>query len=137
MALNYPNNPAENTVIRAPDGVFHIFIAGEWRKRINNVKAPVVGNVIDLAKGDYHTLTGVSGALTLSIANPLANAVLVQEFILDITGTGALTVTWPAGVVGEKGVKPALTGNGRDLLVFTSADGGATWVVKRVMEDVR
>lgn len=90
---------------------------------------------LDLSLGNCFTLT-VSGALTPTFINPPAGTFLLG-FILVINNGGSAAITWPASVKWPSGLVPSLTVAGRDVLVFISVDGGATWDGVVAMKDVR
>ena len=87
--------------------------------------ASAAARTIDLENGNYVTMTNASG-LTLTFSNPPANG-SAGSFVLEITNGGAYTVTWPTSVDWAGGTAPTLTAAGKDLLVFTTQDGGTTW----------
>lgn len=84
------------------------------------------GGLADLDLGNYFTRT-VSANLAVTVGNAPA-AGLVGNFLLELTNGGAFTITWPTGTKWAGGATPTLTANGKDLLGFTTVDGGVTWL---------
>ena len=85
---------------------------------------------ISLSAGGSFSLT-LSGNTTLSFAD--APATGSSGFTLKVTqdaGGSGFTVTWPASVQWPGGAAPELTAtaNKADVFVFTTDDGGASFV---------
>lgn len=81
-------------------------------------------NTIDCAVANHFTKT-IVGPVQLAVANPAA-AGFVTTFVLHLTNAGANVTFW-AGVKWSAGVKPTLSIAGRDVLAFSTSDGGVTW----------
>jgi hypothetical protein len=91
------------------------------------------GNAIDASLANHYGKT-ITGATTLSVSN--ASAEKVTTFILHLTN-GGTNVTWWSGIRWSNGTKPTLTASGRDVLAFTSKDGGVTWDGFLVGQDMK
>jgi len=89
-------------------------------------KVAMAGTDVDLSLGNVHTKT-ISGGQTLTFSNPPASG-SAGSFTLILTNGGSATVTWPSSVDWPLATAPALTAAGVDLLVFTTIDGGTTWM---------
>lgn len=48
------------------------------------------------------------------------------KIIVYVTNGGAATITWDGSIIWSGGSPPSLTAAGRDVLVFTTIDGGTT-----------
>lgn len=83
------------------------------------------GNDIVVSSGNHFTKT-VAANTTFSVSQAAA-AGRVSSFTLHITNGGAFTINWWSGIVWAEGKAPTLTAAGRDVLAFTTLDGGTTW----------
>lgn len=54
---------------------------------------------------------------------------------MDVTNTGAYTITWPAGIKWAYGLPPVLTNNGRDIFMLSTTDSGAHVVGSVIGQD--
>lgn len=81
---------------------------------------------IDLAKGEY-ARAALNGPAALSISGWPTNFDLGRLTLeLDIAA-GAILTGYPSGTIWQSGAPPVLSaGPAKDLLMFTSIDGGAT-----------
>lgn len=81
---------------------------------------------IDLTLGNSVSATVDTSANTFTFSNPTASD---QQcgFVLYLTNGGSQTVNWPAAVDWAGGTAPTLTAAGKDILCFTTIDGGTTW----------
>jgi hypothetical protein len=85
----------------------------------------VDGNVINVSLANHYRKT-VSGNITFSLSNvPAAGKVVT--FALHLIDGGSATVQWWPNVKWSGGTAPTLTASGRDVVAFTTLDGGATW----------
>jgi hypothetical protein len=98
---------------------------GNFKALAYDVKVAMPANDINLANGVYFTKT-ISGATTLTVSNVIASGA-VNSFMLDMTNGGSAVITWWSGMKWASGAAPTFTAAGRDLLGFTSHDGGTTW----------
>ena len=89
--------------------------------------------VLDMANGNYFDVTLTEDVATLTLSNPPASGragsiVLVAR--QDSTGTW--DITWPANMLWEQGtgLSPAqtTTPDAVDIYLFTTIDGGTTWL---------
>jgi hypothetical protein len=81
---------------------------------------------INLLNGNYFSASA-SSTVNWTFSNPLASP-NACGFVLELTGGGAATITWPTSVRWPGGVAPTLTtGSGIDVLVFITDDGGTNW----------
>ena len=79
----------------------------------------------DLGAYFYRTISGTT-VFSFTGTNP---AGAVQSFILQLTGGGSYTITWPAGIKWANATAPALStaAQGVDLLGFVYNQSLATW----------
>ena len=81
---------------------------------------------INLASGNVVTATVDTSANTFTFSNPPASG-KCGSFTIILTNGGSQTVNWPAAVDWAGGTAPTLTTAGRDVLTFTTVDGGTIW----------
>lgn len=81
---------------------------------------------IDLTLGNSVTATVDTSTTTFTFSNPTASDEQCG-FVLYLTNGGSQTVNWPAAVDWAGGTAPTLTAAGKDILCFTTIDGGTTW----------
>ncbi len=81
---------------------------------------------INLALGNVVTATVDTSANTFTFSNPPASG-KCGSFTIILTNGGSQTVNWPAAVDWAGGTAPTLTTSGRDVLTFTTVDGGTIW----------
>lgn len=94
---------------------------------VNAIGATGGGTVdIDLTLGNVVSATVNTSPNTFTFSNPPASGT-EGKLTLYLTNGGSQTVNWPASVDWAGGVAPTLTTSGRDVLVFTTIDGGTTW----------
>lgn len=83
------------------------------------------GTAIDVAVANHYSKS-ITGATTFSVVNtPAVDRVGV--FVLHLTNAGAHVVQWWANIRWAEGQAPTLTAAGRDVIAFSTRDGGATW----------
>ena len=82
---------------------------------------------INLLNGNYFSAT-IAGATTWTFSNPLASP-NACGFVIELTGAGGSSITWPGTVRWPGGTAPTLTANATavDVLVFITDDGGTNW----------
>lgn len=105
---------------------------------MKETKSVMGASAIDLSAGALFTKT-ISGATTLTVTNVPA-AGTVASFTLDLTNGGSAAITFGSGFTAMKwvgGTSPILTVAGRDILVFFTHDGGATWAGLVAGKDVK
>ena len=85
---------------------------------------PLAANNIDCDAANHFSKT-ITGATTLTVSN-VAPAGRVTTLVLHLTNPGANVTFW-SGVKWSGGVKPTLSAAGRDVLAFSTVDGGVTW----------
>jgi hypothetical protein len=83
------------------------------------------GNQIDVGIANHYGKTVTANA-QLSVTN-IPSAGRVATFILHVTNGGAFTLQWWANVRWAEGAAPVLSTAGRDVIGFSTRDGGATW----------
>jgi hypothetical protein len=83
------------------------------------------GAAINVSQANHYTKT-VTGNTTFSVTNAPA-AGRVGAFVLHLTNAGASVVQWWANVRWAEGQAPTLSAAGRDVIAFSTMDGGATW----------
>ena len=114
---------------------------GELNMADNNLRRPklldygegtnALGSVsgstaIDLTAGNSVSAT-IGGTTTFTFSNPTASDEQCG-FVLYLTNAGSATVNWPGSVDWAGGTAPSsLTTSGKDILCFTTIDGGTTW----------
>ena len=81
---------------------------------------------INLALGNVVTATVDTSANTFTFSNPPVSG-KCGSFTIILTNGGSQTVNWPAAVDWAGGTAPTLTTSGRDVLTFTTVDGGTIW----------
>lgn len=81
---------------------------------------------INLALGNVVTATVDTSANTFTFSNPPASG-KCGSFTIILTNGGSQTVNWPGAVDWAGGAAPTLTTSGRDVLTFTTVDGGTIW----------
>lgn len=94
---------------------------------------------IDLENGNVCNIT-LTANCTFTFSNPPASGKAGSfTLILRQDATGGRTTTWPASVDWPGGTAPTLTtaANAVDILVFTTIDGGTTWLGVAQGLDVR
>jgi len=89
----------------------------------NETLGTISSSDIDLETGNVFNDLIIANT-TYTFSNPPASGVAFG-FTLEVTNSGAYTVTWPASVVWAGGAAPALTGGGEtDVFTFFTLDGG-------------
>ena len=98
------------------------FGAGLFEKAV----ALGAGSSMNLNSGTYFSKT-VNSATTFA-ASGVPAAGNVASFTLELTNGGSNTITWMTGTKWAGGSPPSLTSSGIDVLVFTTRDGGTSWL---------
>lgn len=80
---------------------------------------------INCSLGVYFTKT-VNGVITFTFSNPPASG-KAYSFTLCVTHTSG-SITWPASVKWVEGLLPSLTTGKKHQFIFTTNDGGVTWL---------
>ncbi|MNZ76567.1 hypothetical protein D3C78_950790 [compost metagenome] len=103
----------------------------------------IVEKLVDLAAGTSidvrsanHFKKTIAGATTLSVTN-IPEAGKVASFTLKLTNGGSAAVTFWPNINWSEGTAPTLKAAGRDVLAFTSDDGGATWDGYHIGRDMK
>jgi hypothetical protein len=86
---------------------------------------------LDLDAGNFFFGT-LDDDITISFTNVPADGVFI---VLELTSTGAHSVTWPGSVRWPNGTQPSLTSGGVDILTLFTRDAGTTWRGALAMED--
>ena len=81
---------------------------------------------INLALGNVVTATVDTSANTFTFSNPPVSG-KCGSFTIILTNGGSQTVNCPAAEDWAGGTAPTLTTSGRDVLTFTTVDGGTIW----------
>lgn len=111
-------NMADNNLRRA-----NLIDYGEVTNALGSVSG---STAIDLTAGNSVTAT-IGGTTSFSISNS-TSADEQSGFVLYLTNAGSATVNWPGSVDWAGGTAPSsLTTSGKDILCFTTIDGGTTW----------
>jgi hypothetical protein len=95
------------------------------------IKGSALGSVgtaatIDFESANFFSATSTA-ATTWAFTNPVASGDF-GAFVLELTNGGDYTQAWPAAVDWPSGTAPTLTSSGKDQLVFTTRDGGTTYL---------
>ena len=96
------------------------------------VSVAIVEKMISLANASIdvraanHFRKTITGDTTFLVSN-LPPADSVVTFTLHLVNAGSAVVNFWANITWSEGKKPTLAVAGRDVLAFTSYDGGATW----------
>lgn len=80
---------------------------------------------INVSEANHYKKT-ITGATTFSV-NTVPVAGRVCSFVLHLTNGGSAVITWWANIRWAEGTAPTLTAAGRDVVAFSTNDGGATW----------
>lgn len=116
-----------------------IGLLGPYSETLYTDAAASGAETLDLAVANVFNLT-LTGAVTLTFANPVP-AGQAQSFVLILRqdATGGRAVTWPASVDWPAAIPPSIStgANKVDILVFTTIDGGVTWLGQVASMDVR
>ncbi|MCY1358783.1 hypothetical protein D9M69_453260 [compost metagenome] len=83
------------------------------------------GSSINVSEANHYVKT-VAADTTFSVAQVPA-AGRVGAFVLHLTNAGAHVVQWWANINWAEGQAPTLTAAGRDVIAFSTMDGGASW----------
>lgn len=81
---------------------------------------------IDTSTGTYFYNTATTGAITFTFSNP-ASTGRVTTFTLELFGGGTNTPVFPGTVEWSGNVTPAWS-TGKDIVSFSTRDGGTTWL---------
>lgn len=99
-----------------------ITITGQTADSVGTVSS----GVVDLSTGNFFS-DEPSANITYSFTNPIASG-SVGAFVLKVTPSALIAITWPDSVVWSRGVTPNTTGSGEvDVFVFYTQDGGTTY----------
>jgi hypothetical protein len=82
---------------------------------------------IDIELGNVVSATISTGAQTFTFSNPAVSG-SNGKFELYLTNGGEQVITWPLSVDWKAATAPTLTAAGLDVLVFSTNDGGITWI---------
>jgi len=84
------------------------------------------GTTIDLSSGTFFS-SSVSSSPTYVFSNPPPSG-SAYGFVLKVTSSAAITITWPASVDWSGGGAPASPGSGETAIYsFYTSDGGTTY----------
>lgn len=98
---------------------------GDFQIATTEAYLPLVGNEIDVGAANHFSKT-ITANTQLSVTN-IPTAPRVATFITHIRNGGAFTLKWWPRITWAEGVAPKLSANGRDVVGFSTLDGGATW----------
>jgi hypothetical protein len=82
---------------------------------------------IDLDDGDIVTCT-ITGNTTFTVSNFMAGAVNTVSFYITWSAASTPTITWPSGVVWDRGNTPGLNTTGSTLIMLETYDQGSNWI---------
>lgn len=98
---------------------------GDFPIAVTESGVALAGTEIDVGIANHYTKT-VTANTALTVTNvPVAPR--VATFILHITNGGAFTMSWWPNIRWAEGIAPALSTAGRDVIGFSTMNGGATW----------
>ena len=125
-------SPASKSVIADANGhyLFNAPIATKGQRETVSAPAISAGALsLDLSAASVFNVALNANVTTLTFANMVAG--FATSFVLQFTADGTpRTVTQPASVVLLSGAYvPASTNGKRDLLTYTTLDGGTTWLM--------
>lgn len=100
-------------------------VGGEFNTAIIEKSLPVDGNDINVSLANHFTKT-ITANTTFTVSGIPASG-RVAAFVLHLTNGGSKTIQWWANVKWAEGAAPVLTAAGRDVIAFTTLDGGITW----------
>lgn len=98
---------------------------GDFQIAVTEGSLPLVGNEINVGLANHFTKT-ITANTTLAVTN-VPSAPRVATFIVYIKNGGAFTTRWWPNITWAEGIAPKLTVAGRDVVGFTTLDGGLTW----------
>lgn len=100
-------------------------VGGDFTVAVTEAAMALPANEIDVGKANHYTKT-VTANTALTVTN-VPSAPRVATFILHITNGGAFTMSWWPNIRWAEGIAPALSTAGRDVIGFSTLNGGATW----------
>lgn len=100
-------------------------VGGDFTVAVTESSMALPANEIDVGKANHYTKT-VTANTALSVTN-IPSAGRAATFILHITNGGAFTMSWWPNIRWAEGVAPALSTAGRDVIGFSTLNGGVTW----------
>jgi hypothetical protein len=98
---------------------------GDFFIAVTEASMALPANEIDVGKANHYTKT-VTANTALTVTN-IPSAGRAATFILHITNGGAFTMSWWPNIRWAEGIAPALSTAGRDVIGFSTLNGGATW----------
>ncbi len=104
------------------------------RKAITEKYLDLAAANIDCSLANHFGKT-ITAATTLTVSNPAATG-KVTTFVLHLTNAGANVTFW-SGIKWSGGTKPTLSAAGRDVLAFSTKDGGLTWDGYLIGQDMK
>jgi hypothetical protein len=109
-----------NKTLTSPEFTGAIYANGSYRGNVVAVSALD----IDVATGNYFTKS-LSASSTFTFSNTPASR--AASFILRVSITGNIAITWPTEVEFPKDEAPTLTADKTHLFMFATDNGGTTW----------
>lgn len=82
---------------------------------------------IDLEAANYHSHT-LSGATTYTVSNPAASGAACSFTLKVIQPATLYAITWFADITWAAGAAPTMALSKKYLMVFTTDDGGTSWL---------
>lgn len=82
---------------------------------------------IDLDDGDIVTCT-ITGNTTFTVSNLMSGAVNTVSFYITWSASSTPSITWPSGVVWDRGNTPGLNTTGSTLIMLETYDQGTSWI---------
>ena len=95
-------------------------------EKVNAIGTVTSNQVLDLSKGNVHSLTLTANPIQLSFSN-VASAGQCSTVTLIIINGGLATLTWAVTPLWASNAAPVLSSSGVDILMLTTVDGGGTW----------
>ena len=92
------------------------------------IETDITGNkTIDLSAANYHSHT-LSGATAYTVSNPAASGSECSFTLKVIQDSTLRAITWFAGITWAAGAAPTMALSKKYLMVFTTDDGGTSWL---------
>lgn len=98
---------------------------GDFQIAVTEGGLALVGNEINVGLANHFTKTITANA-QLSVTN-VPSAPRVATFIMHVRNGGAFTTQWWPNINWAEGLAPTLSAAGRDVIGFSTLDGGLNW----------
>lgn len=102
-------------------------ITGSIRGKMQALGSISGTNDIDLDDGDIATCT-ITGNTTFTVSNLNSGTVNTVSIYITWSAASTPTITWPSGVVWDRGNTPSLNTSGSTLIMLETYDQGSNWI---------